>query len=110
MKYVYLLLKKKSSFCVIFVYYNCIIIIIFLGILLSDLTELPSMKIGDYTLQFELGPVSAEIQEVARKELRESPELQKESMERLKELLTGELKITKPVIYSVWVKNIIVSS
>lgn len=58
--------------------------------MLSDLSELPSLKIGDFTLQFELGPPCAEIQEVARKELRESSELQKESMERLKELLAGE--------------------
>lgn len=57
--------------------------------MLSDLTEVPFIKIGDYTLEFELDPPSPELQEVAKKELRETPEIQKQSMERLRELLKG---------------------
>ncbi|XP_020286473.1 alpha-tocopherol transfer protein-like isoform X2 [Pseudomyrmex gracilis] len=75
---------------------------LFEDVLLSDLSELPSLKIGDFTLQFELGPPCAEIQEVARKELRESSELQKESMERLKELLAGETDLKSPLHNEAW--------
>lgn len=59
--------------------------------MLSDLAEVPFIKIGDYTLEFELGPPSPELQEVARKELRETPELQKQSLARLRELLKGNM-------------------
>lgn len=61
----------------------------FSGIMLSDLTEVPFIKIGDYTLEFELGPPNSELQDVARKELRETPEIQKQSLARLQELLKG---------------------
>lgn len=54
---------------------------------------MPSIKLGDFVLEFELGPPSAEIQEVANRELRESPELQKEAMSRLQELLRGKYPI-----------------
>lgn len=57
--------------------------------MLSDVGELPSIQLGNFVLQFELGPPSSELQEVARKELRETPELQKEAMSRLQELLRG---------------------
>lgn len=57
--------------------------------MLTDWTELPSMKLGDFTLEFELGAPSAELQEVARKELRETPEVQKAAVESLRELLKG---------------------
>lgn len=57
--------------------------------MLSGMTEIPRVIIGDYILEFELGPPNAEMQEVARKELRETPEVQKEAMARLRELLKG---------------------
>lgn len=57
--------------------------------MLSDLTEVPFIKIDDFILEFELGPPSPELQEVAKKELRESPEVQKQSVARLQELLKG---------------------
>lgn len=57
--------------------------------MLTVMDKLPSIKLGEFTLEFELGPLSPELQEIARKELRETPELQKESMERFKELLRG---------------------
>ena len=58
--------------------------------MLTDMQQLPSLKLGDFTLEFELGPPSAEIQEVAKRELRESPELQKQSIEKLRQLLKGD--------------------
>jgi len=67
--------------------------------MLSDLTEVPFIKIGDFVLEFELGPPSPELQEVARKELRETPEIQKQSMARLRELLKGSvLNVKKSMI------------
>lgn len=71
-------------------------------IMLSDLTEVPSIKIGDYTLQFELGPANPELQEVAKKELRESPEIQKQSIARLQELLKGEKDLKCPLDNEAW--------
>lgn len=45
--------------------------------------------IGDFLVEFEIDPPSPEFQEMANKELRESPEVQKEAMYRLRELLKG---------------------
>ncbi|XP_043491340.1 alpha-tocopherol transfer protein-like isoform X2 [Polistes fuscatus] len=70
--------------------------------MLTVVKELPFLKLGDFTLQFELGPLSPELQEVARKELRETPELQKESMERLKELLKAETDLKCPLDNDAW--------
>lgn len=57
--------------------------------MLTDFDEIPSIQLGDFTLKLEMDPPNAEMQEVARKELRETPEIQKEAIERLKELLQG---------------------
>ncbi|XP_043491339.1 alpha-tocopherol transfer protein-like isoform X1 [Polistes fuscatus] len=72
------------------------------NVMLTVVKELPFLKLGDFTLQFELGPLSPELQEVARKELRETPELQKESMERLKELLKAETDLKCPLDNDAW--------
>ncbi|XP_012233236.1 alpha-tocopherol transfer protein-like isoform X2 [Linepithema humile] len=71
-------------------------------ILLSDLHEVPKLKIGDFTLEIEVGPPSAEIQEVARKELRETPEIQKEAVARLKKLLQAESSLKTPLDNEAW--------
>lgn len=63
--------------------------IFFSETMLTDCEELPSIKLGDFTLEFELGPPSAELQEVAKKDLRETPELQKQAVAQLRELLKG---------------------
>ena len=57
---------------------------------LTDIKEFPSFKFGNYTYALELDPPSPEFQEIARKELRETPELQKEAVARLRELLEGK--------------------
>lgn len=56
--------------------------------MLSDVSVIPSIKLGDVTLQVELD-LTPEMQEIARKELRETPEVQKEAIARLKELVQG---------------------
>lgn len=80
--------RKRST---ILIYYN----ITFSDVMLSDLSEVPFIKIGDYTLEFEFGPPSPEIQEVARKELRETPEVQKQAIARFRELLKGSTECKK---------------
>ncbi|XP_014212881.1 alpha-tocopherol transfer protein-like isoform X2 [Copidosoma floridanum] len=70
--------------------------------MLTDMEKFPSIKLGDFTLEFELGPPSAEIQEVARKELRESPELQKQAVEELRKLLRAESNLKCPIDNDVW--------
>lgn len=53
--------------------------------------RMPSIKLGDFTLEFELGPPSSEILDVAKKELRESPDLQKQSCAQLQQFLKGTI-------------------
>ncbi|XP_017766977.1 PREDICTED: alpha-tocopherol transfer protein-like isoform X2 [Eufriesea mexicana] len=71
-------------------------------IMLTDWDTLPSLKVGDFTLEVEIGPPSAELQEVAKKELRETSELQQESMDRLRELLKGETDLKCPLENDAW--------
>lgn len=56
--------------------------------MLTDMDQLPSIQLGpDFVLQLEMGAPSAELQEVARKELRETPETQQRAVAELRELL-----------------------
>ncbi|KAG7207506.1 hypothetical protein KM043_009138 [Ampulex compressa] len=71
-------------------------------IMLTDWEQLPSIKLGDYTLEFELGEPSVELQEVARKELRETAEMQKEAIARLRELLKAETDLKCPLDNDPW--------
>jgi hypothetical protein len=71
-------------------------------IMLSTVTEVPMVKIGDITLQFELDSPSPEFQEIARKELRETPEIQKQSIARLQELLKAENDLKCPLDNETW--------
>lgn len=60
--------------------------------MLSDMEQMPSIRLGNFTLEFELKPPNAELQEVAKNELRETPELQLKAMAQLKNLLKGYLQ------------------
>lgn len=66
---------------------------VFSGIFLSDLNEIPALKIGNKIFELEIGSPTPELQEVAKKELKETPEVQKEATARLRELLKGSLYI-----------------
>lgn len=70
--------------------------------LLSDLKEIPSLKIGNKTVELEIYPPSPEFQEIAKKEIRESPEVQKEAIARLKELLKAETDLKCPLDNDAW--------
>lgn len=70
--------------------------------MLTVIEKLPSIDFNGFTLEVELGPPSPEIQEVAKRELRETPELQKESVERLRELLKAETDLKCPLDNDAW--------
>lgn len=57
--------------------------------MMTDMEVLPSIKLGDFTLEFELGPPTPDIVEVAKTELRETPDVKKEAIIQLRELLKG---------------------
>lgn len=59
--------------------------------MLSGTAKMPCVKYGNLVLQFELEEPSPEFQEIARKELRETPDVKKEAIERLRELLKGNI-------------------
>jgi hypothetical protein len=59
-------------------------------VLLSDLEELPNLKIGDFILHIELDDLTPEVKEIARKELRETPEVKKQAIAELRDLLRGK--------------------
>ncbi|XP_011330886.1 alpha-tocopherol transfer protein-like isoform X1 [Ooceraea biroi] len=72
-------------------------------VMLSDITEVPSVKYnGNKILQLDFNPPTPEFQEVAKRELRETPELQKESIARLRELLKAETDLKCPLENEAW--------
>lgn len=60
--------------------------------MLSSMDDLPSIKIGDDILRFELDPLTEFGKGVAQRELRETNEIKTQALEELKELLKGSLK------------------
>ncbi|KAJ8684227.1 hypothetical protein QAD02_020019 [Eretmocerus hayati] len=70
--------------------------------MLTNMEVMPRLKLGDFTLEFELGPPSAEVQEMARKELRETPEVQKKAVADLRELLKAETDLKCPLDNDAW--------
>lgn len=60
--------------------------------MLSDIADLPSIKLTDTDwLRFELDPLTPFGREIALKELRETPELKEQAIEKLRNLLQGNL-------------------
>lgn len=57
--------------------------------MLSDMDEMPTIKLGDYTLQMELEDLKPEVAEIARKELRENPDIKRDAVVELRDLLKG---------------------
>lgn len=55
--------------------------------MLSELEALPSIQLGDYILRFELEDLTPFSQEVALRELRETPENKENGIRELRSLL-----------------------
>lgn len=70
--------------------------------MLSDISEIPALKFGELDLKLELEELSSEAKEIARKELRETPDLSKTAVEELKELLKEDKDITVPLDNEQW--------
>lgn len=64
--------------------------------MLSELSEIPSIKIGDFDLTFELGSLPEHARIIAENELRETPEIKKKAIEDLKKLLEDETEFKYP--------------
>lgn len=57
--------------------------------MLSQLKELPRLQLGDFVLTIETDDLTPELQQVARDELRENPDITKPAIEELRQLLKG---------------------
>lgn len=58
--------------------------------MLSDIEKLPAVQLGDFLLQFELDDPDEKVKDIARRELRETPDVVKPAVEELRRLLKGE--------------------
>lgn len=70
--------------------------------MLSDLDELPTVQLGDFTLEIEMNDLTPEMQEVARKELRETPDVKRDAIVALRDLLKGEWFLALPSLHGPW--------
>ncbi|KAF4526186.1 hypothetical protein B566_EDAN001869 [Ephemera danica] len=64
--------------------------------MLSRLTEIPRMQLGEFVLTIELDDLSPELQQVALKELRENPDIVKPAIEELRTLLKDDAELNVP--------------
>lgn len=58
--------------------------------MLTELDKLPGVQLGDFLLQFELDEPRDSVREIARTQLRETPDVVKPAMEELRRLLEGQ--------------------
>lgn len=72
------------------------------SIFLSDLKELPTLTIGDLTIRLETEEPSTELKEIARKELRETPEVVEAAKKELIELLKADPELNVPLENDAW--------
>ncbi|XP_077300126.1 clavesin-1 isoform X2 [Arctopsyche grandis] len=72
------------------------------SIMLSGLEQLPSIQFGDFTLQFELDDLPPSAREIARKELRETPEVSKDAVATLRDMLKDENDLHLPLDNDAW--------
>ncbi|KAK7792958.1 hypothetical protein R5R35_002612 [Gryllus longicercus] len=69
-------------------------------LMLGGTKKLPSLEMKGIIVNLEVDPPSAEVMEIARKELRETPDLARESMEELRNLLKEDEELTTPYEYN----------
>lgn len=70
--------------------------------MLSDMEEMPTIELGSMTLQIELEELKPEVKEIARKELRETPDVVREAVKELRELLKEETDLRLPLDKDIW--------
>uniref|UniRef100_A0A6M2DRK2 Putative phosphatidylinositol transfer protein sec14 n=1 Tax=Xenopsylla cheopis TaxID=163159 RepID=A0A6M2DRK2_XENCH len=70
--------------------------------MMSTLDELPRIKLGDFILQFELDEPNEKVAEIARKELRETPDIRRDCIQELRALLKEEEDLHCPLDNEQW--------
>ncbi|CAG4943958.1 unnamed protein product [Colias eurytheme] len=70
--------------------------------MLSDVSQLPGVQLGDFLLQFELDEPKESVREIARNELRETPEIIKPAVEELRRLLEEDKELYVPCDRDAW--------
>ncbi|XP_070499190.1 alpha-tocopherol transfer protein-like isoform X2 [Chironomus tepperi] len=70
--------------------------------MLSEIDALPSVQLGDYVLKFELDDLTPFSQDIAFKELRETPENRENGIRELRNLLSQETNLTVPLDNDDW--------
>lgn len=70
--------------------------------MLSNMEDLPSIKIGDEILRFELNSLTDFGRQIAQKELRESNEIKTKALDDLRELLKEEKDLLVPFDNNEW--------
>ncbi|XP_053607118.1 alpha-tocopherol transfer protein-like isoform X2 [Plodia interpunctella] len=70
--------------------------------MLSDIEKLPGVQLGDFLLQIELDEPRESVREIARKELRETPEVVKPAVDELRRLLKEDKDLYVPLDNDAW--------
>lgn len=70
--------------------------------MLSEVDELPSVQLGDYVLRFELEDLAPAVKEIAKNELRETPEIKAQAVEELRAMLKVQDDLVVPMDNDDW--------
>nr|CAD7588686.1 unnamed protein product [Timema genevievae] len=70
--------------------------------MLSNIKELPVIELGDFKLSLELDELNSETKEIARNELRETPDIVHNSLSVLRDLLKEEADLRTPYDNDTW--------
>nr|CAD7198744.1 unnamed protein product [Timema douglasi] len=70
--------------------------------MLSNIKELPVIELGDFKLSLELDELSPDTKEIARKELRETPDIVHNALSVLRDLLKEEADLHTPDDNDTW--------
>ncbi|RZC33570.1 CRAL TRIO domain containing protein [Asbolus verrucosus] len=70
--------------------------------LLSNLKEIPSIHVGDYKFYLDYEEITPEIQKLAEKELRETPDITSDAISKLRCLLQEEKNLHVPINNTEW--------
>nr|CAD7456864.1 unnamed protein product [Timema tahoe] len=70
--------------------------------MLSNIKELPVIELGDFKLSLELDELNSDTKEIARNELRETPDMVHNSLSVLRDLLKEEADLRTPYDNDTW--------
>ncbi|XP_073942087.1 alpha-tocopherol transfer protein-like [Choristoneura fumiferana] len=70
--------------------------------MLTDVDKLPAVQLGDFVLQIELDDPSEAVREIARRELRETPEVTEPAITELRRLLAADKDLHVPLENENW--------